>query len=108
MFIFSFIAFSALIIAIVTAFFAIRGNYRFYWVSALGIYLFSFIAGFSIGQLTVGLTFIPLALAIGHTFRWIRTKVHSIIFVSLGIIFGVLMVLFVDDAWLFFPLWFLI
>jgi len=108
MFIFSFIAFSALIISIVTAFFAINGKHRFYWISAIGIYIFSFIAGFSIGQLTVGLTFIPLILAIGYTFGWIKTKMHNMIFVSLGVFIGILMVVFVDDAWLFFPFWFLI
>jgi hypothetical protein len=97
-----------LLIAFVTALFAIRGNYRYYWVSAIGIYLFSFLAGFSIGQLTIGFTFIPLSLAIGHTFGWVKTRAHSILFVGLGVFVGFLMVLFVDDAWLFFPFWFLI
>ncbi|WP_245902264.1 hypothetical protein [Gracilibacillus dipsosauri] len=78
--IFSVIAFSALFIAIVSIFFAIRGKYQFYWVSAVGIYVFSFLAGFSIGQMTVGLTFIPLTLAIGYSFGWIKNKMHSIIF----------------------------
>ncbi|MGM0901176.1 MAG: hypothetical protein ACQEXB_08760 [Bacillota bacterium] len=105
---FSFIAFSALVIAIVSVFFAIKGKYQFYFVSALGIYLFSFIAGFSIGQLTVGFTFIPLTLAIGYTFGWIKTKKHSMTFVNLGVFIGILMVVFVDDAWLFLPFWFLI
>jgi len=90
----------------VTTVFAIRGNYPFYWISAISIYIFSFLAGFSIGQLTIGLTFIPLTLAIGHTFGWIKTRIHTVMFVSLGILVGVVMVLFVDDAWLFFPLWF--
>jgi hypothetical protein len=101
--IFSVIAFSALIVAIVSIFFAIRGKYQFYWISAIGIYIFSFIAGFSIGQITVGLTFIPLTLAIGYSFGWIRNKIHSSIFLCLGILIGFLMVLYVDDAWLFFP-----
>ena len=101
--IFSVIAFSALIVAFVSIFFAIRGKYPFYWISAFGIYIFSFIAGFSIGQITVGLTFIPLTLAIGYTFGWIKTKIHSIIFLCLGGLIGFLLVLYVDDAWLFFP-----
>ena len=105
--IFSVIAFSALIVAVVSIIFAIKGRYQFYWIAAIGIYIFSFLAGFSIGQLTVGLTFIPLILAIGYTFGWIKSKVQSLMFLCLGILIGFLMVLFVDDAWLFFPFWFL-
>jgi hypothetical protein len=105
--IFSVIAFSALIVAVVSIVFAIKGRHQFYWIAAIGIYIFSFLAGFSIGQLTVGFTFIPLALAMGFTFGWIKSKVHRIMFICLGIIIGILSVLFVDDAWLFFPFWFL-
>jgi len=92
----------------VSTFHGIRGKYRFYWLSAIGIYIFSLIAGFSIGQMTVGLTFIPLTLAIGYSFGWIKSKTHSNIFLCLGILIGVLMVLYVDDAWLFYPLFLLI
>lgn len=105
--IFSVIAFSAVIVAVVSIAFAIKGRYQLYWIAAVGIYIFSFLAGFSIGQLTVGLTFIPLILAIGYSFGWIKSRVHSLGFLCVGIIVGFLMVLFVDDAWLFFPFWFL-
>jgi hypothetical protein len=105
--IFSIIAFSALIVAVVSIFFAIKGKYQLYWISAIGIYIFSFLAGFSIGQITVGLTFIPLTLAIGFTLGWIKNKMDSILFLCLGILIGFLMVLYVDDAWLFFPFWLL-
>ncbi len=105
--IFSVIAFSALVIAIVATILAIKGKYQLYWISAVGIYTFSFLAGFSIGQITVGLTFIPLTLAIGYSFGWIKNKISNIIFISIGILIGFLMVLYVDDAWLFFPFWFL-
>ncbi|WP_102345928.1 hypothetical protein [Bacillus sp. Marseille-P3661] len=107
MLIFSVIAFSALVIAIVAAILAIKGKYGLYWISAVGIYIFSFLAGFSIGQMTIGLTFIPLTLAIGYSFGWIKNKIHNIIFLCIGIFAGFLMVLYVDDAWLFFPFWFL-
>lgn len=101
--IFSVIAFSALIVAIVSLFLAFKGKYQFYWISTIGIYIFSFLAGFSIGQITVGLTFIPLILAIGHSIGWIKTKTHSVIFLCLGIIIGFLMVIFVGNL-LFYPL----
>lgn len=105
--IFSAVAFSALIVAVFSIFYAIKSNYRLYWVSAIGMYIFSFLAGFSIGQITVGLTFIPLTLAIGFSLGWIKNKIHSIITLCLGVLVGLLMVLYVDDAWLFFPFSFL-
>jgi hypothetical protein len=105
--IFSIIAFFALFVAVVSMVIATKGRYHFYWFAAIGIYIFSFLAGFSIGQLTVGLTFIPLILAIGYTFGWIKSKVNWIIFLCLGILIGLLMVIYVDDAWLFFPYRFL-
>ncbi|MDQ0888905.1 hypothetical protein QFZ81_003993 [Paenibacillus sp. V4I9] len=101
--IFSVIAFSALIVAIVSSFLAIKGKYQLYWISAIGIYIFSLLAGFSIGQLTVGLTFIPLTLAIGYSLGWIKNKVHSIIFLCLGTLIGFLMVIYVGNL-LFYPL----
>ena len=92
-----------MIIAIVSAFFAIKGKYQYYWISAIGIYIFSFIAGFSIGQMTVGLTFIPLTLAIGYSLGWIKSKTQSIIFLCLGILIGFILVIYVGDL-LFYPL----
>ena len=100
---FTVIAFTALIVAVVSIIIAIKGKYHFYWISAIGIYIFSFLAGFSIGQVTVGLTFIPLTLAVGFTFGRINNKVDSIFFLSSGILIGFLMVIYVG-SWLFYPL----
>ena len=101
--IFSVIAYSALVAAIVSFVFAIAGRYLFYWISAISIYIFSFLAGFSIGQMTVGLTFVPLVMAIGHSFGWIKNKTHSLIFLCSGFIIGFLMVKFIGNL-LFYPL----
>ncbi|MBY0147862.1 hypothetical protein [Neobacillus niacini] len=106
MFIFSVIAFAALILSIVSTFYAIKGRYQLYWIAAIGIYIFSFIAGFSIGQITVGFTFVLLALAIGHTFNMIKNKLHFTTFLGVGLLVGFFMVVFVDDYWLFFPIMF--
>jgi len=103
--IFSIIAFSALVVAIVSLVIAISGKHRHYWICAIAIYIFSFIAGFSIGQLTVGLTFIPLSLAVGLSFGWIRRKSDYLWSVGAGTLIGVIVVLFVDDYWTFFPFW---
>jgi len=100
---FSIIAFSSLVIAMISTYFASKGSSRLYWVSALAIYIFSFLAGFSIGQITVGFTFIPLALAIGYSFRWIKNKTDSMYFICLGVLIGFLMVSFVGN-FLFYPL----
>jgi hypothetical protein len=101
--IFSVIAFSSLVLSIVSLVFAIRGKHQLYWISAIGIYIFSFLAGFSIGQLTVGLTFIPITLAIGYSLGWIKSKGHSIFSLFLGTLIGALMVVYVGNA-LFYPL----
>jgi hypothetical protein len=62
------------------------------------------IAGFSIGQITVGFTFVLLALAIGHTCNMIKNKLHFTTFLGVGFLVGFIMVAFVDDSWLFFLL----
>ncbi|WP_245780785.1 hypothetical protein [Gracilibacillus orientalis] len=99
------LAYSSLITAFVSFILAVGGKHYYYWISAVGMYIFSFLAGFSIGQLTVGLTFIPIVLAIGYTFDWIKNKVHYLFFVCSGVIIGFIMVFFVDDQWVFFPFW---
>jgi len=105
--IFTIIAFFILIVAVLSLLIAISGKRQFYWISAFGIYVFSFIAGFSIGQLTVGLTFIPLTLAIGFSSGWIKTKVDYLLAVGVGFLLGVIVVIFVDDYFTFFPFWIL-
>ncbi|WP_274363677.1 hypothetical protein [Paenibacillus thermotolerans] len=105
--IFTVIAFSAIIIAVLSLLLAILGKRQFYWISALGIYVFSFIAGFSIGQLTVGLTFIPLTLATGISLGWLKSKADYFLTVVVGILIGVIIVTVVDDYYTFFPLWIL-
>jgi hypothetical protein len=99
------IAYVSLLISIITLIFAIRGAHQLYWISAAGIYIFSFLAGFSIGQFTVGLTFILLALAIGYTLGRIKGKVHYCIFAGCGIVVGIFMVTSADNYWKFLPFW---
>src|SRR5690625_7221144 len=85
---FSIIAFSSLVIAMISTYFAIKGSSRLCWVSALAMYIFSFLAGFSIGQITVGCTFIPLALGSGYSFRWIKNKTGSMDVICCGVLMG--------------------
>jgi hypothetical protein len=99
------IAFLSLLISVISFIFAVKGPHQLYWVSAVGIYVFSFIAGFSIGQFTVGLTFLCLSLAVGYSFRRIKGKADYSLFAAVGIIVGVVIVSFVDDYWTFLPFW---
>ncbi|WP_066319255.1 hypothetical protein [Bacillus sp. FJAT-29814] len=99
--------FVALIVTVVSIVFSVKGNHKLYWIASLSAYIFSFIAAFSIGQITVGLVFIPLTLAIGYSLHLIRNKMQAAVFMILGIFIGAIMVLYVDDAWLFFPFRFL-
>nr|WP_208589595.1 hypothetical protein [Gracilibacillus suaedae] len=98
-------AYSSLIVALISVILAISGKRHYYWISAIGIYIFSFLAGFSIGQLTVGLTFIPLVLAVGYTFGWIKNKAQILMVSSIGVLIGIIMVFFVDNKWVFLPFW---
>ena len=102
MFIFTVIAYTSLFIALLATIFAIKGYHRLYWVAAVCIYIFSFLAGFSIGQLTVGFTFILLALAIGYTFDWIKNMIQVLTFTGIGAGIGVVIVLY-SGEWKFLP-----
>jgi hypothetical protein len=105
---YSFVAFLALAGTILSIIFAIKGKHQLYWSAALCIYLFSLLAGFSIGQLTVGLTFVCMSLAIGYTLKLINNRFHQAAFLLLGIVIGLFMVVFVDDSVIFFPFTFFI
>ncbi|GAB2552073.1 hypothetical protein [Gracilibacillus alcaliphilus] len=100
---YSVIAYFSFIIAMISIVLALRGKYYYYWIAAIGIYLFSFMAGFSIGKFTVGLTFIPLTMAIGHLCGWIHNKKSGWISFGFGIIIAILLVLVAGD-YLFYPL----
>jgi len=84
---------------------AVKVSPQFYWVAALSNYVFSFLAGFSIGQFTVAITFIFLTLAVGYSLGRIQSKVQYSIYTGTGILFGIIMVTFVDDYWVFYPFW---
>ncbi|CAG9621275.1 hypothetical protein [Sutcliffiella rhizosphaerae] len=74
MIIFTFVAILALIILIVSLVLALNGKHTFYWIAAVAVYIFSALSGFSIGQLTVGFTFVFLALAIGYSLRLLKNN----------------------------------
>jgi hypothetical protein len=69
---FSCLAFSVLGVAIGTTIAALMGNYRWYWIAALAMWIFSFLTGFSIGIYALSATFSLTALALGYSLRLIR------------------------------------
>src|SRR5690625_1710202 len=103
MFIYTIIAYTTLFISVITFIIALNNRPSFYWFSALSMYIFSFLGGFSIGQITVGLTFIPLTLAIASMFGWSQSKIQNTVFAGLGIVIGFFMVVLVGNE-LFYPI----
>jgi hypothetical protein len=98
------IAYVSLIVSVISIILAIKGIHQLYWISALGIYIFSFLAGFTIGQFTVALTFILLSLAVGYSLGRIKGKADYFLFSGTGIITGLLMVVYVGSG-VFLPFW---
>ncbi|MFS0864005.1 hypothetical protein [Fredinandcohnia sp. 179-A 10B2 NHS] len=105
---YSLLAYLSLFLFLVTTVFAIKGAHKYYWFAALFIYIFSFLSGFSVGQLTIGLTFIFLVLAIGYSFKWIKTRIQVLLSTGIGFVLAYVAVVYVDDAYLFFPFRFFI
>jgi hypothetical protein len=101
---FTAIAYWSLLVCVMSVIFAIKGIHQLYWISAVGIYIFSFITGFTLGRFTVGLTFVFLSLAIGYSLRRIKGKADYSLFAGVGIITGFLMVVYVG-SWVFLPFW---
>jgi hypothetical protein len=56
----------------------------------------------------VAFIFIPLILALGYSFGWIKGHVQAVIFLCLGVVISGFVVLFDVGNWLFLPFAFLI
>ncbi|WP_462411670.1 hypothetical protein [Neobacillus sp. Marseille-QA0830] len=101
---FSILLIISLFVSILSISLALNGKKRFYWLASFGIYIFSLIAAWSIGRITVGLTFVYLALAIGYSLNLVKNKIQITIWSGMGSLVGLVTVFFIDDAYLFFPL----
>lgn len=85
------ITFSILFITIIFILIAIKGKHHYYWYASLGMLVFSILSGFSIGRITIGVTFLLLSLAIGYSLYLIQNKLNLITFLALGLLFGLLL-----------------
>lgn len=71
-----------------------------YWVAGIAAY---YMSGMSfIGMLLVSISFALLALAIGHTAGWIHSIKHSAVAIAAGLLIWFVVLLTVDDYWVFF------
>lgn len=106
--IFGFIAFVMLILTAVFLVAAVQHHPGWYWAAGTMIYVFSFLGSFSIGLLTLSLTFCCFALAIAHQFRWIAQWKDRLITIVSALAAWLICIRYIDDQWLFFPFHYLL
>lgn len=78
-------------------------NKNWYWVAGLCMYIFSFLASWSIGGYTLSVVFALWALAIGYSLKLIKKFYHAIIAVVVGLAVWFVMINTLDDVWWFLP-----
>jgi hypothetical protein len=86
---------------------AVLAVYRspgWYWAAALLAWAVSFLGSFSIGLYTLVFAVVFLALALAYQFRLIKTRLHLVLTIFLGVIVWAVLVSTVDDYWLFLPM----
>lgn len=85
------------------------GRYSYYWVAAASMYVFSFLAGFSIGLYTLSLAFALLAVALAYSTGLAKRPWHAAAAGAAGFAVWAACVFYlnVDDYWLFFPVYWL-
>ncbi|AQQ55054.1 hypothetical protein B0X71_08440 [Planococcus lenghuensis] len=80
------------------------GKPKTYWIAVGSLYVFSMLSGFSLGQLTIAFVLVLLLLAIGSTVKLMKNATQFTAWLGAGILFSVVMMSYVDDRWLFFPM----
>lgn len=83
---------------------AISTSRRYLWGAVVTSWIGSFLGSFSIGLLTLVATFVLLALALADLFGWLTNGVRAAIAVACGVVAWWILVRYVDDYWLFFPI----
>lgn len=78
-------------------------NKNWYWVAGLCMYIFSFLASWSIGGYTLSVVFALWALAIGYSLKLIKKFYHAIIAIVVGLAAWLVMINTLDDVWWFLP-----
>ncbi|MDQ7094030.1 hypothetical protein REC12_10560 [Desulfosporosinus sp. PR] len=84
----TFVAFGSLGVALLTFLLGILHNPKWYYISALMMYIFSFMTGFSIGYYVLSVTFVLLALALVHSIVKVKRSVWNVLLSSVALIVG--------------------
>lgn len=92
-----------LLLGLITACVGALGSKKWFWLSGLLFYILSFLGSFSIGGLTLSLTFVLWALALGYSLKLIKKPAHILLAILTGIALWALMVTTLDDAWWYLP-----
>ncbi len=82
---------------------AVVKTYHLYWVAAVASYIASFVSGFSIGLYFFSVTVVVTVLALGYTSGVIRHWWQALLATVGGLVLWVVLIVNVDDYWLFFP-----
>ena len=99
-----FLFWACAILTVVFAALSVSVSRRFLSPAAFTSWVFSFMGSWSIGIYTLAATFVLLALALFHSFSWLRGPVHAVGAVVLGVVAWAVLHRAVDDYWLFFPI----
>ncbi len=83
---------------------ALSRSRRHLWPAVLTSWLGSFLGSWSIGLLTLVVTFVLLAIAIADSRGWLTSSLRVGITVAVGVISWWVAINVIDDYWLFFPL----
>ncbi|MFD1416946.1 zf-HC2 domain-containing protein [Oceanobacillus jeddahense] len=102
-YIFSVLAYVLLASSLFIFIWKVDGKSKKYWISAIFMYVFSALAGFSIGLYTVAIAFILFSLAIGHSFGKIKKRRHAIISIVIAIIIWWIVIHLYNGFWIFYP-----
>jgi hypothetical protein len=105
----AFIGYFSLGVAVITMYLGIKGSSKWYWIAGLGIYLFSFIAGFSIGYYTVAFTFALwiyaaiLSSGLIKRHSWYSSALLGAVSIIIGIIIWYMLNYYGLHKWIFYP-----
>ena len=88
---------------IISVYFAVNKNFKYYWVGGLSSYVLSFICSWSIGLYFLIVPFVLFALAFTHAIKVVKNPFHSALVIIVSIITWWLCINNINDYWLWLP-----
>ncbi|WP_147532957.1 hypothetical protein [Bacillus marasmi] len=99
--VYGFLLIGIILVFICAAFF--KNDPKKYWLAGIIMYILSFLGSWSIGLYLLVFPFMLFALAIAHSFGWVKRYWNNIPFIAIGGIIWYFSIKNIDDAFLFFP-----